>query len=199
MTNYRQSGGGQVIRVVAICAFIAILVAYALQTMSLVSWLFPQDDLFMKCVTVFICDGCCCGYGMGEMFYRFRLRSSKNWCYTMWVVTFILSTAATVIQMYLSSTHTIPHTIDSQVIVWAYGLVIAGFIVNIIAITCIIRAEHNAGLPAIVYLDDTPGELAAPVTVHQLATATAPGHQAKALPAKKKLAAKVGGNTTTKP
>lgn len=152
--DFRQSGGGWWIKVAGIIVYMAIIVAYAIQTMQLVSWLFPADNWFMKGVTVFVCDGCATGYAMAEMFYRFKLRKSKHLVFGMWIVTFILSTAATVIQMYLSSTHNIPHSIDVSVVSVAYGAVIVAYVVNIIAITVIIRMEHNAGLPTRRYLDD---------------------------------------------
>lgn len=154
--DFQQSGGGKWIKIIGIIAFIAIILAYAWQTLELVGWLFPSDNWFMKTVTVFVCDGCATGYAMAEMFYRFRLRSSKTLVFGMWIITFIFSTLASIIQMYLSSTHNIPHTIDATVISVAYGIVIGAFVVNIIAITVIIRMEHNASQPQRRYLDDKP-------------------------------------------
>src|SRR5579859_1813745 len=130
--DYQQTGAGWWIRLIGCIVYMAIIVAYAWQTMELVSWLIPDDNTFMRIVTVFVCDGCATGYAMAEMFYRFRLRRSKNLVFGMWILTFIFSTAATVIQMYLSSTHTIPHAIDPTVITVAYGIVIAAFVTNII-------------------------------------------------------------------
>ncbi len=154
--DFQQSGGGWWIKWIGIIVYIAIIVAYAIQTLELVAWLFPGDTWFMKSVTVFVCDGCATGYAMAEMFYRFRLRKSKHLVFGMWIITFALSTAATVIQMYLSSTHNVPHAIDPTVISIAYGLIIVAFVVNIVAITVIIRMEHGASHPAHRYLDDKP-------------------------------------------
>lgn len=155
--EFQQSAGGFWIRVVGIVVYMAIIVAYAIQTLQLVGWLFPTDNTFMKGVTVFVCDGCATGYAMADMFYRFKLRKSKNIVFGMWIITFILSTAASVIQIYLSSTHNIPHTIDINVITATYGLIIAAYVVNIIAITVVIRLEYNAGKPQHHYLDDGGG------------------------------------------
>jgi hypothetical protein len=152
--EFQQSGAGWWIHKIGIVVYVIVIVAFAVQTLDLVNWLFPADNQFMKVVTVFVADGCALGWAMTEMFYRFRLRRSKHLAFGMWVVTFILSTAATVIQMYLSSTHNIPHSIDPGIITVAYGLVILAFVVNIIAITVIIRMEHEAGQPQRVYLDD---------------------------------------------
>jgi hypothetical protein len=154
--EFQQSGAGWWIRVIVSIAYAVIIVAYGWQTFELVNWLFPPDNLFMKIVTMFVCDGCATGYAMGEMFYRFRLRRSKHLTFGMWIVTFALSTAATMIQMYLSSTHNIPHQIDPGIIILAYGLVILAFVVNILAITVIVRMEYNAAQPARRYLDDLP-------------------------------------------
>ncbi len=154
--DFQQSGGGWWIKWIGIIVYIAIIVAYAVQTLELVAWLFPADTWFMKTVTVFVCDGCATGYAMAEMFYRFRLRKSKHLVFGMWIITFALSTAATVIQMYLSSTHNVPHAIDPTVISIAYGLIIMAFVVNIVAITVIIRMEHGASHPQHRYLDDKP-------------------------------------------
>lgn len=154
--DFRQSRGGKAIKVIGLVVFVAIILAYALQTLQLVGWLFPDNNWFMQTVTVFVCDGCATGYAMAEMFYRFRLRASKDYVFWMWIVTFIFSTAASVIQMYLSSTHNIPHDIDPRIISVAYGIVIAAFVINIIAITLIIRMEHNASQPKHRYMDDKP-------------------------------------------
>ncbi len=154
--DFQQSGGGWWIHKIGIIVYVAVIVAFAIQTLELVNWLFPADNQFMKVVTVFVADGCATGWAMAEMFYRFRLRRSKHLAFGMWIVTFILSTAATVIQMYLSSTGNIPHKIDPSVITIAYGVVILAFVINIIAITVIIRMEHAAGQPQHVYLDDKP-------------------------------------------
>src|SRR5712691_9649853 len=99
--DFAQSGAGWWIRVIGVIVYVAIIVAYAIQTLLLVNWLFPADNQFMKVVTVFVCDGCATGYALAEMFYRFRLRKTKHIVFGMWIVTFTLSTAATVIQMYL--------------------------------------------------------------------------------------------------
>jgi hypothetical protein len=154
--DFQQTGGGWWIHKIGIIVYVAVIIAYAVQTLELVNWLFPADNQFMRIVTVFVADGCATGWAMTEMFYRFRLRRSKHLAFGMWIVTFILSTGATVIQMYLSSTHNIPHKIDPSVITIAYGLVILAFVVNIIAITVIIRMEHAAGQPQHIYLDDRP-------------------------------------------
>ena len=152
--DFQQTGAGWWIRLIALIAFTAIIIAYAVQTFQLVQWLFSDGNIFMQAVTVFVCDGCATGYALGEMFYRFKLRRSKNLVFGMWIITFILSTSATVIQMYLSSTHTVPHVIDPAVITSAYSLIIAAFVINIIAITVIIRMEHGAGMSRQIYLDD---------------------------------------------
>lgn len=154
--EFQQTGAGWWIRLIGCIIYGAVIIAYAYQTLELVNWLFPADNWFMKVVTVFVCDGCATGYAMAEMFYRFRLRRSKQLVFGMWILTFVLSTAATIIQMYLSSTHTVPHLIDAGVVTVAYGLIIVAFIVNIIAITVVIRMEYGASQPKRVYLDDRP-------------------------------------------
>ena len=81
--------------------------------------------------------------------------------------------------MYLSSTDRIPHTIDPGVITIAYGIIIAMFVLNIIAITVVIRMEYNAAQPRRIYMDDKDyrrrvrvvehapaAKLAAPVTAN---------------------------------
>lgn len=152
----QQTGAGWWIRLIGCIVYGAIIIAYAVQTLELVSWLFPADNWYMKVVTVFVCDGCATGYAFAEMLYHFRLRRSKNLVFGMWVITFVFSTAATIIQMYLSSTHTIPHAIDANIISLAYGIIIVAFVVNIVAITVIIRMEYGAAQPKRVYLDDRP-------------------------------------------
>lgn len=158
--EFKQTGAGWWIRLLGVIVYMLVIVAYALQTLELVSWLFPDSNWFMKVVTVFVCDGCATGYAMAEMFYRFRLRRSKHLTFGMWIITFILSTAASVIQMYLSSTGNIPHKIDPAIIAGAYGLIIVAFVINIIAITVIIRMEYGAAQPAYRYLDDRPKKVA---------------------------------------
>ena len=152
--EFEQTGGGNWIRVLGIVVYLTIILAFAWQTLELVGWLFPSENWFMKVVTVFVCDGCATGYAMTEMFYRFRLRWSKNIIFGMWILTFVSSTLATIIQMYLSSTDRIPHTIDPGVITSAYGIIIAMFVLNIIAITVVIRMEYNAAQPRRIYMDD---------------------------------------------
>src|SRR2546421_12966128 len=117
--EYEQSAAGWWIRLIGIIIYILVIVAYAVQTLELVNWLFPADGWFMKIVTVFVCAGCATGYAMAEMVYVYRCRRSKQLTFGMWIVTFVLSTAATVIQTYLSSTHNIPHTIYPSIITLA--------------------------------------------------------------------------------
>jgi len=176
--EFQQTGAGWWIRLIGCIAYGAVIIAYAIQTFELVNWLFPADNWFMKIVTMFVCDGCATGYAFAEMLYRFRLRRSKHITFGMWILTFIFSTAATVIQMYLSSTHTIPHSIDMGIVSLAYGIIIVAFVVNIIAITVIIRMEYGAGQPKRVYLDDRPKKAkvvppkttVAPVSLGQIAS-----------------------------
>src|SRR6266702_1059605 len=53
--DFQQSGGGWWIKWIGIIVYIAIIVAYAVQTLELVAWLFPADTWFMKSVTGFGC------------------------------------------------------------------------------------------------------------------------------------------------
>lgn len=152
--DFEQTGGGKWIRLLGMVAYTLVILAFAWQTLELVSWLFPDENWFMKAVTVFVCDGCATLYAMAEMFYRFRLRWSKNLIFGMWIVAFLFSTSATIVQMYLSSINRIPHQIDTGVTTIAYAIIIFAFVVNIIAITSVIRMEYNAGQPKRVYQDD---------------------------------------------
>jgi hypothetical protein len=152
--DFEQTGGGKWIRLIGITAYMLIIIAFAWQTLELVGWLFPKENWFMKAVTVFVCDGCATLYAMAEMFYRFRLRWSKNLIFGMWLVAFLFSTGATVVQLYLSSIDRVPHQIDPGITTIAYAIIIFAFVVNIIAITSVIRMEYNAAQPKRLYQDD---------------------------------------------
>lgn len=152
----QESGGALWIRIIFFIVYCCFIIAYATQTFELVQWLFPDDNNFMRGVTVFVCDGCATGYALAEMFYPFRLRRSKQLVFGMWIFSFVLSTIATVIQIYLQSIHRIPHTIDFGIILVAYGLIIVAFVAQITVLTIILRMEIGASQSKRVYLDDKP-------------------------------------------
>lgn len=132
-------------------AYVAITIAFAVQTYELVQWLMPADNVFMKWATVLVFDGACVVWSLTRTFTKvYHKHVSQQIVNGMFWFSFALSTVASVIQLYLSSTTKLNFHVDPNIIAFAFGTVIVAFVANLVALVCYGHAEMSASNPAIV-------------------------------------------------
>ncbi len=144
MQQQETGKAGYIFMALLIAAFCVLIIVFAFQTYLLVNTLFPNDNVFMKWVTVFSFDGCCVIYAGLELFYPFKWRKAKTLVGIMWGATFFGSLLCTIAYMNLSSDHLLHQIVDSTVLIACYAVVTLVFSGDIVAITYLIKGEYTA-------------------------------------------------------
>src|SRR6266568_4273232 len=144
MQQQETGKAGYIFMALLIAAFCVLIIVFAFQTYLLVNTLFPNDNVFMKWVTVFSFDGCCVIYAGLELFYPFKWKSAKTLVGIMWGATFFGSLLCTIAYMNLSSDHLLHQIVDSTVLIACYAVVTLVFSGDIVAITYLIKGEYIA-------------------------------------------------------
>src|SRR5947209_10786383 len=88
---------------ILVLAYIGLLILFAWQTWGLVNFLFPDDQLLMKLLTLFSFDIMAFIWGCVHMFYRFAHPTSKAAVKWGWGITNLLSLIATVLYMVIQN------------------------------------------------------------------------------------------------
>lgn len=130
-------------------AYVALLILFGIQTWLFVDWLFPNDELLMKILTVVSFDVMALLWACLESFYRFATAGTHTIVKWSWGITFLLSLIASVIYMVLQSMFRFHLEVSPQLINTAYGITITALVFNIVMITFFIRNEWMVRHPRI--------------------------------------------------
>ncbi len=155
--------------------YVGLVFAFGIQTWELVAHLFPAENLFMQIATVFSFDVMAAIWLGVKTFGRFRLYSSLSLVRWMFRITFTLATIASVIQMYLNAVHFLYQSVDHNIILFAYALVVISFAGNLIALSYLLSSEHDAKNPKkIIGSGYMPKQVKRPPPPHQQPSLPAP-------------------------
>jgi hypothetical protein len=173
--------------VVISLAYIALLLLFGWQTWQFVNFLFPDDQLLMKLLTVFSFDVMALIWGCAHIFYSFAHPYAKNAVAWGWGVTNVLSLVATILYMVIQSMFRFHVTITTDVVNFGYGVTIAALVFNIGMIATFLYMEIATRFPnddEFEYVDEPkkkPQQTSTPV---QLAQTAQPPAQPAAKPTK---------------
>lgn len=154
----RKTTGQWLIPVIFGLVYVCILGVFAVQTYFLVNWLFPEQNYFMKIITVFSFDGVALLCALAEAFYSFRSRSAHQMVRVAWGVSFVGSCLCTAVWMILSASTKMDFPMPGWVVDWAYIVVTAVFILVIVLATFAAMGEWRAVYPLLEYEDEKKEE-----------------------------------------
>ncbi len=155
----RKTTGQWLIPVIFGLVYVCILGVFAVQTYFLVDWLFPEQNYFMKIVTVFSFDGVALLCALAEAFYSFRSRRAHQKVRVAWGVSFVGSCLCTAVWMILSASTKMDFPVPGWVLDWSYVIVTAVFITVIVLATFAAMGEWRALHPLLDYEDDEDEDL----------------------------------------
>ncbi len=146
-------------------AYIGLLILFAWQTWGLVNFLFPDDQLLMKMLTLFSFDIMAFLWGCAHMFYRFAHPTSKAAVKWGWGITNLLSLIATVLYMVIQNMFRLRILIDNNLVSLGDGITIAALVFNIGILTVFLYYEISTRFPNEdeFELVDTPKKSASPL------------------------------------
>lgn len=160
----RKTTGQWLIPVIFGLVYVCILGVFAVQTYFLVDWLFPEQNYFMKIVTVFSFDGVALLCALAEAFYSFRSRGSHQMTRVAWGIAFVGSCVCTGVWMILSASTKMDFPVPDWVVNVSYIVVTLVFVLVIVLATFAAMGEWRATHPLLGYdgegedenLSDTP-------------------------------------------
>jgi hypothetical protein len=133
--------------IVIALAYILLLGLFGWQTWEFVNFLFPDDQLLMKLLTVFSFDVMALIFGCAHLFYRFAHPNAKAAVIWGWSITNLLSLAATIIYMVIQSMFRFHITISTNVVNIGYGITIAALVFDIGMIAVFLYSEIATRFP----------------------------------------------------
>lgn len=151
--------------------YILLIFLFAWQTWEFVTWLFPQDELIFKILTVFSFDGMALLWAISSNFYIFASRITRSIARIGFWISFVFALAASVLYLVIQSIFKF-HLVISQVLVnWAYTITIIVLVFNILMILFFIEKEIAIRFPKNdTFLDEESFDHIAQTTVTSLNT-----------------------------
>jgi len=128
-------------------AYIALLLLFGWQTWEFVNFLFPDDQLLMKLLTVFSFDVMALIWGCAHIFYRFAHPHAKTAVGWGWAITNILSLVATILYMVIQSMFRFHVVVSTDVVNFGYGVTITALVFNLAMIAVFLYKEIATRFP----------------------------------------------------
>lgn len=164
--------------------YVGLLLLFGFQTWQFVNFLFPDDQLTMKVLTLISFDAMALLWGVADLYYAFMSKGAKTWVRVAWVVTFILSLVASILYLVIQAFFRFHVGISEAMVDWGYTISLFALTFNIITLMMFIYLEYSARHP---HQDEfvgpwiTPRETV-PATLAQTGTIVNPAPATPALP-----------------
>ncbi len=143
----KHSPANMILGVIGGLAYIALLFLFAWQTWQFVSWLFPDDQLLMKLLTLISFDVCALLFGCIHLFYHFAHRAAKTWIFVAWIFTNILSALASIFFLVIESIFRFHLPINQTTVDIGYAISILALIFDGLILTLWVYLEWEARHP----------------------------------------------------
>jgi hypothetical protein len=142
MTQQRTVGhtGGGLYYFLALI-YVGLVALFAWQTSIFVNWLFPNDQIMMKILTVLCFDGMDFLWGALDLFYRFASRNTRHIVRWGWGISFLLSLLASILYLVISSMFRFDLTLGAVWVNVGYGVVIVAVVFQIVMVTFFLYLE----------------------------------------------------------
>src|SRR6185312_1214571 len=133
--------GGMGLFIIGTVFYLSFIGLFLWQTAEFVNWLFPDDQVLYRIITVCVFDVMALLWACIDTFYRFATRGSHQLVKWAWGVSFIAAMIASVFYMVLQSMTRLDFTPDIAWIDTGFGIVILVTVLQILFLTFWIRME----------------------------------------------------------
>lgn len=127
--------------------YLALTILFGWQTWTFVNFLFPSDQLLMKALTLISFDVMSVFWGCMDLFYKFASEGAKRWVRWSWIITFVLSSIASVLYLVIQSMFRFHIVIDPTTVNIGYIFSIIALMFNIIALVLWVYLEYATRHP----------------------------------------------------
>ncbi len=127
--------------------YVGLLILFGFQTWQFVDWLFPNDQMLMKLLTVLCFDVMALFWACADLFYRFASKSARTLVRWAWAISFILSLLASIFYLVIESMFRFQVTITQTTVNIGYGVTIFALTLNILFLTFWLYLEWSARHP----------------------------------------------------
>ena len=141
------------ILLIGVSVYLSLLILFAWQTWQFIDWLFPQDDLGWKIITVSAFDGMAFLWGIAHSFYSYHSRGAKQYVTAGWFVTFLVSLIASILSMILHSYFRFHVAVDPSFVGLGYGVAIFAVTYNILTCMAWLLLEWKAMHPHLDFFE----------------------------------------------
>lgn len=141
--------GGMGLFIIGTVFYLAFIGLFLWQTAAFVNWLFPDDQIIYRVITVCVFDVMALLWACIDTFYRFATRGSHQLVKWAWAVSFIAAMIASVFYMILQSMTRLDFTPDISWIDTGFGIVILVTVLQILFLTFWIRLEWMTRHPRV--------------------------------------------------
>ena len=145
MQNHRPAN--VVITGIVYIVYIGLLILFGFQTWQFVNFLFPDDQLTMKVLTLISFDVMALLWGVADLYYAFASKGAKTAVRTAWVITFLLSLVASILYLAIQAFFRFHIGISVTMVDWGYTISLFALTFNIIILMFFIYLEWNARHP----------------------------------------------------
>lgn len=163
--------GGHGLFIIGAVLYLAFVGLFLWQTAEFVNWLFPDDQIIYRVITVTTFDVMALLWASIDTFYRFATRASHGLVKWAWTISFIASMVASIFYMVLQSMTRLDFTPDATYVNIGYGIVILVTVLQILFLTFFIRQEWMARHPK---MQDYEYDALPPVQVQPIAAPVQP-------------------------
>lgn len=147
MQQKRKHTGGMGLYLIGGGIYIGLLLLFGFQTWQFVDWLFPNDQLLMKILTVLCFDVMALFWACADLFYRFASRGARSLVRWAWAISFLLSLLASIFYLVIESMFRFQVTITQTTVNIGYGVTIFALTLNILFLTFWLYLEWAARHP----------------------------------------------------
>ncbi len=133
--------------------YVALTIYFAYQTWTFVDWLFPDDQIIMKALTLISFDVMSVFWGCLDLFYKFASPGAKMWVRVSWIVTFILSSIASILYLVVESVFRFHLSVSPATLNTGYIISIIAVVYNIIALVMWVYLEYTWRHPRQDHID----------------------------------------------
>jgi hypothetical protein len=132
---------------VAAIIYGALLLLFGWQTWQFITWLFPEDQLLARILTLISFDVMAAVWAIDHTFYRFKSRGAWWWVGIAWVITFVLSLVASILYLVVQFYFRFHLGVDQGMVNTGYGVSIFALVFNILALMFFLVLEWRARHP----------------------------------------------------
>ncbi len=132
---------------VGLAMYAALLSLFGWQTWQFVNWLFPDDQLLAKILTMLSFDILAAFWAVVHTFYRFASRGAKTWVIIAWGLTFILSLLASILYLVIQFYFRFSISVSPAMVDIGYAVSIVALVFNILALMSWLILEHQKRHP----------------------------------------------------